>query len=258
MQCRLFSSILALLSLSLLSIALNSHAAEHQKLEIVVGDWPPFLDQKLQHNGIIAKLISDILSDEGYEVQFFFRPWGRAYLEASTGQRDATAIWMHKPEREKDFYFSQPVMKESFVFFHLRKRPFNWNSLQDLKGMTLGGGINYSYGPEFNAALEDDLFKQERTDSKKQNFKLLLLGRIDLYPEEVTVGYQSLYRDLSPLESQKITHHPTPFLSNDSFLLFPRKKTTSPALMAAFNRRLKEYRDSGRYKRYFENARRAE
>lgn len=232
--------------------AQQTQAEVKQFLDISVGDWPPFLDRSLPHNGVVAQLISDVLAEEGYQVRFHFRPWPRAYLEASTGMRDATAIWMHKPEREKDFYYSQPVMEENFVFFHLKSKPFNWQSLQDLAGMTLGGGINYSYGPEFNAALDNGVFVLERVSSKEQNFKRLLLRRIDAFPEEITVGYHSLYRDLKESDYQQITHHPTPFLSNNSFLLFPKKKASSPALMEAFNKRLAAFRGSGRYAHYFD------
>ncbi len=255
MQRKTLLNIYVALSIALFTITLKSHAEDTQQLEITVGDWPPFLDQAQPNNGIIAQLISDILAEEGYQVRFLFRPWARAYLEASTGQRDATAIWMHKPEREKDFYYSQPLMKESFVFFHLKKRPFNWQSLDDLAGMTLGGGLNYSYGAEFNAALEKGAFKQERMSTKEQNFRRLLLGRIDAFPEEVTVGYHSLHRDLTATEYQQITHHPVEFLSNDSFVLFPRKKAGSQVLMAAFNKRLQMFRDDGRYSQYFDSLR---
>lgn len=241
-----------MLFLSMFVWAFPIYAGEKRALEIGVGDWPPFLDSSLPHQGVIAHLISDVFAEDGYQVSFHFRPWARVYLEASTGKRDATAVWMHNPEREKDFYYSQPVLKESFVFFHIKDRPFDWKTLADLAGMKLGGGLSYSYGPDFDAALANGVFSQERMESDKQNFQRLLLGRIDVFPEELNVGYHSMRRDLLPSEYQKITHHPKPFLNNDSFLLFPRRSSDSLKLMEIFNNRLKIFREDGRYQRYFD------
>lgn len=235
-----------------LTVVTNVSADEKNNLEIGVGDWPPFLDESLPHQGVIAHIIKDVFADEGYQVSFHFRPWSRVYLEASTGMRDATAVWMYKSEREKEFYYSEPVLKETFVFFHRKDQPLRWKTLDDLAGMTLGGGLGYSYGPEFDAALARGVFRQERMNSDKQNFKRLLLGRIDIFPEELSVGYHSLSRDLKPSELQKITHHPKPFLKNDSFLLFPRRLANSQKLLTIFNKRLQKFRDSGRYQQYFD------
>ncbi|MGL6496622.1 hypothetical protein ACSZNT_17425 [Aeromonas veronii] len=48
---------------------------------------------------------------------------GRVYSLAANSQLyDATAVWMHKTEREQDFLFSEAVLQEQFVFFSLKSR----------------------------------------------------------------------------------------------------------------------------------------
>ena len=103
----------------LFALLLSAQALAQQgtELRISVGDWPPFLTSELRHNGVMAHMISDILADEGYRVTFVFLPWARAYADAAAGKFDATAIWMRKAEREKDFIFSEPLLNEQFVFF---------------------------------------------------------------------------------------------------------------------------------------------
>jgi polar amino acid transport system substrate-binding protein len=230
---------------------LSAQATEQPELRISVGDWPPYLSSELKHNGVIAHLISDILADEGYRVTFQFLPWPRAYSAAAAGRFDGTAVWMHKAERESDFYFSEPLLDEQFVFFHLKSLPFDWQRFDDLTGMTLGGNLEHSYGPLFDEFMAQGKVKMERVSTNMQNFEKLLKERVVLYPQEMNVGYASLRSHFSASDQAKITHHPKPLLSNYSYLLLPRSLASSTILMARFNQRLADYRKSGRYDRYF-------
>jgi polar amino acid transport system substrate-binding protein len=245
MNCKGLFAAIALLA------AATTQAAELPELKISVGDWPPYLSTELKHNGVIAHLISDLLADEGYRVSFRFLPWPRAYADAAAGKYAASAVWMHKDERDADFLFSAPLLNEQFVFFHLKSLPFDWNSFDDLKGMKLGGGLEYSYGPEFDAFIASGNLQMERVSSDMQNFGKLLKERVVLYPQEVNVGYAALRNHFSPAEIAKITHHPKPLLNNLSYLMLPKKLPGSQALLERFNHRLQSYRDSGRYDRYF-------
>lgn len=242
-----------LASLLCLLITSTVPASERQDLQISVGDWPPYLSSELKHNGVIAHLISDVFADEGYRVSFRFLPWSRAYADAAAGKFNASAVWMHKREREADFLFSAPLLDEQFVFFHLKSLPFDWQQFNDLSGMTLGGGLEYSYGPAFDHFLTSDRVKMERVASDRQNFEKLLKERIVLYPQEFNVGYAALHSQFSAAEIAKVTHHPKPLLNNLSYLMLPKSLMGSPALLERFNRRLQSYRDSGRYQRYFDN-----
>ncbi|MCG4451852.1 transporter substrate-binding domain-containing protein [Pseudomonas sp. MMS21-TM103] len=238
------------ISLCLL-LCLNTQAAEPQVLNISVGDWPPYLSADLKHNGVIAHLISDLFADEGYSVSFHFLPWPRAYAATAAGRFAASAIWMHKNEREADFLYSAPILDEQFVFFHLKNFPFDWQSPYDLTGMTLGGGLGYSYGAKFDEFLDTGNVRMERVSSDMQNFEKLLKNRVALYPQEINVGYAALHNHFSPADIAKITHHRKPLLSNFSYLLLPRRLEGSQELRERFNRRLQQYRDSGRYQQYF-------
>lgn len=245
-----WKTLLATLCLLLTNAA---QASEQPELKISVGDWPPYLSSDLQHNGVIGHLISDVLADEGYRVSFQFLPWPRAYSAAAAGRFDASAIWMHKDEREADFLFSAPLLDEQFVFFHLKSLPFDWQTFDDLTGMTLGGGLEYSYGPDFDAFLTEDKVRVERVSSDMQNFEKLLKERVVLYPQEMHVGYAALRSHFSAADQARITHHPKPLLVNRSHLMLPKSLASSPALLERFNKRLQAYRDSGRYQRYFDD-----
>lgn len=228
-------------------------AAEAPLLRISAGEWPPYLSARLEHQGPVAHLLRDLLAEEGYRVEFTFLPWPRAYAEAAAGRFDATAVWMHKTEREADFLFSAPLLNEQFVFFHLKTQPFDWQRFDDLSGMTLGGGLEYSYGPAFDAFLAEGKVRIERVSSDRQNFEKLLKERVVLYPQELNVGYAALLNEFSSADAERITHHPKPLLVNLSYLMLPKRLAQSEALRERFNARLQQFRDDGRYQKYFDD-----
>ncbi|ASP38850.1 ABC transporter substrate-binding protein [Bacterioplanes sanyensis] len=240
---RIFATLLTLL-------ALTAHS-EDKQVSIAVGSWPPFLSQEQQHDGYVAHLIRDVFESQGYQVSIQFMPWERAYREAAAGQHDATAVWMDKEERRLDFWYSDPVLSETFVFFHRSSEPFDWQNYSDLSDLTLGGGISYSYGEAMDQAIQDGTITLQRVSTTLQNFNRLAAGYIDAFPEEMSVGYFNL-RQL-PHVYDEIRHHSKPILQNNSFVLFPRGEAKSQQLRKDFNQGLQKFRDSGRYQNYYNN-----
>ena len=244
--------LIPLLALWLFLTCQSALAAPGRVLNIIVGEWPPFVSEQSKQHGPVAHLISDLFKEAGYQVKFHFAPWGRVYSLAANSQLyDATAVWMYKPEREQDFLFSEAVLQEQFVFFSLKSRQLQAERLEQIIGMRLGGDIAYSYGPELDKMVADGKVSQQRVTDVKQNFGKLLRGRIDLYPQELRVGLAEL-QSLDPASAARITHSQTPFLRNDSFVMFPRQMPDSAKLRDQFNQQLQQAIASGRYQRYFE------
>ncbi len=224
-----------------------------QPVTIAVGDWPPYISQEQKHDGVISHIISDTFSEMDMSATIKFLPWTRAYKHTAVGSFTATGVWMHKAERENDFIYSDALLNEQFVFFHNKSLDFNWNTVNDLYGMKMGGIQAYSYGPELDKALKKGLIEMVLIKHPKQNFMKLLRGRVQLHPMEINVGYAALKKNFTLKEQSKITHHPKPFLNNLSYLLFPKKVKNSEELVKRFNKALAKMKANGRYDQYFKN-----
>ena len=241
-----FRSLLAryifIFSLSaIVSTTIAEQTSSSNVVKISAGEWPPFIGQNLENNGFVAEIITEAFASQGYQVQFYFLPWKRAYNDTQQGKYDASAIWMFDEKRTEHFLYSDPVSQEQFVFFHHVDTPFEWKHIEDIKGKHLGGGLGYSYGEQLNKLIEQGHVTMSRVNEPKQNLLILAHKRIDLFPEEVHIGKYTLKQQ--PIEIQRqITYHPTPFLSNDNFLLLPRANTKSEQLRRIFNQGLKEWK----------------
>lgn len=227
-------------------------AWSNNSIKIALGEWPPYLTEKESGYGIIAQIISDIFEEAGYKVEFTFFPWARAYEEARTGKVDGTAVWLKTPERLEDFYFSDPLLHETHVFFHLANKSFTWETLSDIYNKSVGGIIGFSYGNEFDRACKNKLIQIHRVSTDKQAFNMLLSGRITIYPQEVHVGYHSIYMHIPAEQRALITHNQKSFLQQESFLLFSKNRERNKTLLTIFNSGLKQLIESGTYDRYFQ------
>lgn len=225
---------------SFLMIAHSALASSnHNIVKIAAGNWPPFIGEQLQDFGQVGKTIQEIFAAQGYQVEFHFYPWKRAYKKASEGEYVATAVWMYAEERTEFFHYSDPVAQEQFVFFHRKDNPFEWQSLADVEGKRLGGGLGYSYGAELDQLIENDQVSINRVETPAKAFQLLKYRRVELVPEEKHIGLFSLSK--LPIELQQlIAFNPKPFLTNDSYLLFSKAHPQAEALMAVFNQGLTE------------------
>jgi len=224
-----------------------------QTVTVAVGDWPPYITQELKHDGVVTHIISDVFKEMNMMPVVKFLPWTRAYKNTASGSFTATGVWMHKAERENDFIYSDAILTEQFVFFHKTSFKFNWNSISDLTGIKMGGSMASSYGPELDIALKKGLVEMERITYPRQNFRKLLINRIQLHPLEINVGYSSLKKHFTLKEQAKITHHPKPLLNNLSYVLFPKQLKTSKSLVLHFNKVLAKFKSTGQYDQYFKN-----
>ena len=184
------------------------------------------------------------------KTEFGFFPWARATYLAQIGEWDGVVAWTRQPAFENDFYYSDPVYEGKHVFFHLKSNPFDWNSIEDLEGMKVGGIISYEYSKDIRQGIEDGIIEMEYVSKEILNFRKLLAGRIDIFPENIEVGYHILNANFPPEVVKLFTHHPKPSRELPYHLLLTRKRQDNERVMDLFNYGLKILRESGKYDEY--------
>ena len=225
--------------LTLISLFSPSASTQTHVVKIAAGEWPPFIGEELEGFGHVGKIIEEVFSSQGYKVEFHFYPWKRAYKQASEGKYVATAVWMFANERTEHFLYSRPVAQEEFVFFHRKDMPFEWQSLNDLQGMHLGGGLGYSYGADLDAQLNTGKITMTRAEDPGKALQWLKYRRVDLVPEEKHIGLFTLQK--MPIETQNlITFNQKPFLINQSYVLFSKAHPDGEKLLRIFNQGLRQ------------------
>ncbi len=211
-----------------------------REVTLTAGPWPPFTGEDLGANGIAAKIVSDAFESQGYRVSFLFRPWMRAFAEAKTGQGQVSGsiLWRRTKDREKDFFYSEPVITVDVVFFHLKTTLFDWRELSDLQAFRVGVVRGFKYEDEFDVAVGSGLISADLVASQEINFKKLLKGRISIFPVVRQSGYATIEKMFPPETAALFAHHKLPLARQKLYLILSKKVAGNKKILDAFNRGL--------------------
>lgn len=235
-----------------------THSFGEESVRIAGEEWLPFSSKQLKHSGVINRIITESFAIGGVKVDYHFFSGARALLEVKGGRFDATPGWTPNEERAKDYYFSDTLFDESMVFFYLKIKPFEWKTWDDLKGINIGAVYDYYYGKGFEKAKKEGTLIIDNVPFDIQNFKKLLLERIDIAPANLNFGLSLLQTEFKPEERALITYHPLPLDQGPLVMMFSKKSKSSMRMLKLFNKGLRQLKSDGRYDRYFHESQRGD
>ncbi len=241
-------------TLILFCFSLSTYCFAQDTVRLTNGEWPPFMSENLKHFGVASHIVTEAFASEGIRTEYGFYPWKRSYMLAEKGKWDGSVVWSRSPERDEDFYFSDPVIISKEVFFFLKEKKFDWNNMEDLKNITVGASLGYFYGEDFKKAEEAGIIKVDRTTKDIHNLKKLLAGRIGVFVVNLYVGYDLLRKNFSDEERERITYHPKAVREASWHLILSKKEEKNRMLMEIFNRGLTKLKESGKKDKCLEDA----
>lgn len=239
----------------LCSLGLSSQGIAEETIRVATGEWEPYISKNLKHYGVCTQIITESFALKGIKAEIGFFPWARGERFAQLGEWDAMATLVSTPERKKVFYLSDVAYSSKRVFFHLENYSFDWDTVDDLKGISIGATLGYKYGSVFENAEKKGKISVLRVPKDEQNFKMMLIGRIKIFPFSLNAGYFMLNDQFGPEDAAKITHHPKILQKADYHVMFPKNSKRSLRLVDQFNKGLEQLKKSGRYDQLFKKFR---
>lgn len=230
--------------------ALSLGVQAKDTVRLTNGEWPPYLSERFLHFGLASRIVTEAFALEGVKVEYGFFPWARSLKLAQDGDWDGSVVWRGSEERAQKFYISDEVVPDKVVFFHLKRTPFDWKTVDGLQGVRIGATVSYQYGSDFDAADAAGKLQVERAPNDETNLRKLMGERFQVFPINVDVGYYMLRLQFKEDEVALVTHHPKPVTEAPLRLLLSKKVAGNEQLMALFNRGLKRLRDSGKIDQY--------
>jgi len=213
-------------------------------IRITNGEWEPYLSEYCYGYGLASHIISESFKLEGITVKWGFFPWKRSYEVAKMGAWDASATWSPKKDRNKDFWFTEPVFYVSYVFFYSQGRKIPW---ENLDGHIIGLSRGYTYGEEIKTFIKKRNLIVDVTTKDEQNFIRLLKGRIALFPNDLIVGYSQIRNTFPPEEVRMFKHYPKVFDTSTSNLIISKNCKNGQFFLEKFNSGLSKLKKSGRF-----------
>jgi len=203
-------------------------------IRLANGEWPPFTSAALPGYGSVSQRVSDAFARAGIKVQYQFFPWKRALEEARDGKLDGTLVWAHTADRDADFLYSDPVLVTPYVVFFRKSKPVHWQTLRDLKGLTIGGTLGATPTGEYAELARQGVFRREVADDDELNLRKLAAGHLDAATIEPDVGIYLLKNRLQDIAAD-IDYDPKPVIVVPNYLLISRKTGGAAELVRRFN-----------------------
>ena len=239
--------VLLCILLGMIVFTTNSTA---ETIRITSGEWEPFISQHIYQFGLDSHIITEAFKLEGIDIEWGFFPWQRSYENAKDNDEwDASCCWWPDDETKDEFLMSDPITETSFVFYHLKSYKFKWDSFQDLKGIKVGATIKYHYGNKFMNAIEAKTLNVQNAPKDEFNFRKLIAGRIEIFPNDPAVGNAQIRNNLSPEEANLITYSPKKFGESTLHLIMNKNKKRSKYFLDKFNAGLNKLKASGQYQK---------
>ena len=234
-----------------------------ERAVVLTGEWAPFTSERMDGDGMLTALVSEVLRGMGREPDYQFLPFSDALDKAGAGRVLGTFPWFRNTDREKRFVYSEPLLDVEYViFFDPAKKSeiadiTNFDGLRNFATVRVAG---YAYGKL------DDLLGPGTTDcpqdadaakvvdnncivsSEYAAFAELRAGRVDYVAASRAVG-ESLIRRAFPLADRAhfaVLERPELRWSMPVHFLFSKSRADAVDLKRDFDKAFRELKSSGR------------
>lgn len=217
-----------------------------QTLTLASGEWSPFISQDAANYGYVSDIVSEAFKTVGIDVNYEFYPWARSEDLVKHGDIRGSIVWIQTAERDNFAYFSDTIITQESVLFHLKSKPIAARTFADIKDINIVVPIGYSLGV-WEKPIESGHVLLDRTPNLKTGFRQILVNRMDAFPVIKDVGYHVLRRYFTPEQRAKITHAPMVLERIEYRLMLSQKHEQNIALLKRFNQGLARFKNSSRY-----------
>lgn len=229
-------------------------------LPVGVAEFPPY-EYSTANGRVIGsdtEIVQHVFERMGYRVDIQMQPWKRVLSAGESGRFAVVYSLTKSAERERHFYFSDPINTVQDVFFKTKSLSFDWKGYEDLAAMRIAVSSGYHYAPEFTEAIRQkkvtQIFETSNRNPETINLRNLTRGLVDLAVCEINVCRYLIYNH--PAEFDQLEQLSKPIGAPRSFhVAFSRKWPGAEQLTLQFNQELAKFVAEGGRRKIFEKYR---
>jgi polar amino acid transport system substrate-binding protein len=218
--------------------------AQARKLVLAATEYPPYYSENLEQGGPVAELTVAALRHASYEVEVRFMPWARALRLGEQGKVDGLIGVWRSAEREKRFFYSDPVVSNRIVLCRRGSfGPDRFTTWEAIKPFTVGTVRGYA-DPEGMAMAG---IQTESVTDDLQNLRKLMAGHVDLVIIDSRVEVYLSRKHFGEAASLIECLHPA-VQEHPQYLVVSRSTQGGEEIVRAFNEQMQRLRRSGEFK----------
>ncbi|MEH6626758.1 MAG: transporter substrate-binding domain-containing protein [Motiliproteus sp.] len=184
---------LYLLMLFLILLLMQAQALKAETLTVYTEEFPPFnFTQDGTIQGVSTQVVEAVLEKARLDYQLKSLPWARSFQEAQSNKNALIYSITRRQERESLLNWIGIVIPASHSAYALQGRTdISLNSLAEMKNYRIATqlqGARESYLLQ-NGFAEQDLLRLSGKQVLSQQYRMLTLGRIDIWPAADAAAY---------------------------------------------------------------------
>jgi polar amino acid transport system substrate-binding protein len=220
-------------------------------LRLVTGDdYAPFTGKALPAGGMLTQVVRAALQRSSIDSSLDWQPWKRGYMKTLRGDYDATFPYVHTPQREEVFLYSEPLFVAEQHIFSRAGQVIEINDVRSMQGLRLCYPLGWQPPPIIQQLLDDGQLRRHSPTGLNECARLLLMDRDDFFISDRRLGETALQLTGVPLE--QFRRSDSAINSSTLHLIVPRSHPQAAVIIAQFNQGLAQLRASGDYQRLLE------
>ncbi|WP_186646093.1 substrate-binding periplasmic protein [Fluviispira vulneris] len=243
-------------TLIIILLLINNSYGKNLTIKLSTMDWYPYVGQSTRKNGIVQNIIESAFDVINYDMETNFMPWDNALNETMIGNYDAVFPVSLTEEREKYFYYSEPVYYNQLVFMASIHSKITYNKYDNLN-KTYDELKKYRFGVVRGYANEKNF--DQRTDLTKiisnndtSNLLKLKNKTVDIIYIDKFVASFLIFKMNDQFKDQFKFLEPD--LAKEAlYIAFSKKAKDALIKRDSFNAGLKKIKESGLYKEILRN-----
>ncbi len=226
-----------IVSLILLFLAVSfSLGAQAKTVTLTSLEWPPYTSETLKAKGASAAVASAAFKAMGYTLSIEFYPWNRAVSYAKDDPKYAGYFpEYYSKENEADFVYSAPMGSGPLGFVERKDAQVKWNTLADLKKVTVGVVNGYINTLEFDTMVTAKTLKAEAVNDDTTNVVKVANKRIPLAVIDSNVLQYLVYNDKTAIPYRDAVQMNAKLLEIKTLHICFKKGSDGEKLAAVFN-----------------------
>ena len=172
-----------------------------EKIVLGAANWCPYTCPTMANKGFVTEFISNILKENGIELEVQFFPWKRAISMAKRGEISGLLTAAHREAPELKFT-RYPSTSYRSCFYSNEKNHKQIKDKKEFLNKKIGVISGYSYGDKIDNFLEKigkNLVTVHGEDGQRILQGLLKSKRIDYFVEDEKVSSFKLGNSLKPV-----------------------------------------------------------
>jgi len=226
------------------SVLLASYHKASVILPISTASFPPFKFRDKDTGKIIGfdtEIITAVFKSMNITLKIRMLPFIRADKKTREGNYAAYYTFTKNVDREKDYYFSNPISSVQDLLFFKKSKNISWSNYSDLSEYKLGYSEKYNYDKKFLNAIKNK-FPVLSENNEEHLLNLLVNNRFDMMICEASVCSYLIKKNPKKFKDVVFFNKPIGIPEPRAFYIgFSKKWPASQKLRDDFNVALKNY-----------------